>query len=57
MSDLRQVFAALDGAVIPGGCEHCDAEQRPWVDALGILHITISHDDWCRFLRRIEGRS
>lgn len=36
MTALRQAFAALDGARIPGGCDHCDAEQEPWIDAEGL---------------------
>lgn len=48
MSDeIRQIIAALDGARIPGGCDHCDAEQVPTIDASGILHITVHHGDDC----------
>ena len=47
MNDIIQFLASLDGARIPGGCDHCDAYQEPWVDAYGIGHISIRHDDWC----------
>lgn len=53
MTDIRQLFAALDGAQIPGGCDHCNADQVPSVDAVGILHLTIRHDDDCPWLRAL----
>jgi hypothetical protein len=56
MTDIRQLFAALDGAVILGGCEYCNAEQVPSIDALGVMHITISHDDTCPWLQQQERR-
>ncbi|MEU1679282.1 hypothetical protein ABZ422_09370 [Micromonospora zamorensis] len=40
---------ALDGLTLPGGCEHCQAEQK--IDAnwggRGIHRIAITHDNWC----------
>lgn len=57
MSDLHQIFAALDGAEIPGGCEHCDAFQVPSVDGFGILHLRIHHDDWCPWLAQRKENS
>lgn len=54
MSELHRIFAAMDGARIPGGCEHCNADQVPSVDAFGILHITVEHDDWCPFLKQVN---
>jgi len=41
------VFAALDGARIPGGCDHCDAYQSVRIDDLGIVRIDVHHDDRC----------
>lgn len=41
-----QFFAALDGAVIPGGCAWCNAEQHIAPAEIG-WKITIKHDDWC----------
>jgi hypothetical protein len=54
MTDLHRIFAALDGAHIPGGCTHCNAEQIPSLDAVGILHITIEHDDQCPVLQQMR---
>jgi hypothetical protein len=45
MDDIIQYLASLDGARIYGGCGHGDAYQEPWVDAYGIAHINICHDD------------
>jgi hypothetical protein len=50
------LFASLDGARILGGCDHCDAYQEPWIDALGICHINIRHDDRCPFLQSVEAK-
>lgn len=48
-----QAIRAMDGATIPGGCEHCNAYQRVRADAYGAnLHtVTVHHDDWCPVLR------
>lgn len=46
-TNIRAMFAALDGAQIPGGCEHCDAYQTTRIDGDGIVHMTVAHDDWC----------
>ncbi len=51
---IHHTFAALDGARIPGGCDTCDAEQEPRIDAHGVIHIRIHHDDWCPTYRRIQ---
>lgn len=42
-------LAALDGAQIPGGCEHCNAYQtvRANADGPDVHRITVHHDDWC----------
>ena len=54
MSDLTAMFAAMDGAEIPGGCDRCDAYQTPRIDAYGVVHMTVHHDDWCPVWRRIQ---
>jgi hypothetical protein len=44
------MLAALDGARIPGGCDHCDAWQEVTANAYGLggVHmIRVYHDDWC----------
>jgi hypothetical protein len=42
-------LAALDGARIPGGCDHCDAYQAVQAHAGGTrVHlIRVYHDDDC----------
>ncbi|MFD7246968.1 hypothetical protein [Streptomyces massasporeus] len=47
----------LDGAVIPGGCDVCDAEQRMTQISPGLWRLTVSHDNWCPVLAAYEGRS
>lgn len=56
MNDIRRYLASLDGARIPGGCDQCDAVQEPSVDAFGIVHLTVRHDDWCPVLAAKEAR-
>lgn len=48
-----QAVRAIDGAAIPGGCEHCNAFQRVTADAFGAnLHsVSVHHDPWCPKLR------
>jgi hypothetical protein len=45
-------IAALDGARIPGGCDHCDAYQVVRAHAYGAdLHtISVYHDNDCPWL-------
>lgn len=52
---VSELFAALNGTVIPGGCDTCDAEQAIERKG-GITHITIHHDDTCPTWRRIQAR-
>jgi hypothetical protein len=46
---VSAMFAALDGAQIPGGCDHCDAYQV--VGAMqghpDVHIISVYHDDDC----------
>ena len=46
MSDLDQLFAAMAGRQIPGGCDDCDAYQT-MTQQHGIHVINIHHDDTC----------
>lgn len=54
--DLARTFGPLDGARIPGGCEHCDAYQTVHPAHAGTWLIGVHHDDWCPQLARIEAR-
>jgi hypothetical protein len=56
---VTEVFAALDGACIPGGCDSCDAYQQVVAHADGlpnVTHIKITHDDWCPTYRRLTNQ-
>jgi hypothetical protein len=49
------MITALDGARIPGGCDHCDAYQDITANACGhrgVHLLTIRHDDDCPELAR-----
>jgi hypothetical protein len=47
---------ALDGAVVLGGCDTCNAEQRiTQVEPL-LWSIGIAHDDWCPTWQRIQAQ-
>jgi len=51
--------AALDGARIPGGCDHCNAVQLIQAHVHGIpdVHkITVWHDEWCPQLAAMKSR-
>lgn len=43
---LQEIFDALAGQRIPGGCDDCDAYQEVG-DRFGIHVIDIYHDDTC----------
>lgn len=45
---------ALDGAVIPGGCDTCNAEQHVTQEQPGLWSIGIHHDAWCPTWQRIQ---
>jgi hypothetical protein len=49
-------LAALDGARIAGGCDHCDAYQTVHANYWGpnAHRLSIHHDDWCPFLASLE---
>ena len=44
---IRGILGPLDGAHIPGGCDHCDAYQTVAPVEAGVWTITVHHDDWC----------
>jgi hypothetical protein len=46
----------LNGAVIPGGCPDCNAEQHLRQEEPGMWSIGIHHDDTCPTWRRIQNR-
>lgn len=47
---IHELFGGVDGAEIPGGCDHCDAYQTVTITDFG-GQITVHHDDWCPVLR------
>lgn len=52
------VIRSMDGAKIPGGCDHCNAYQTIGADYWGpdTHRIITRHDDWCPWLAAREGR-
>lgn len=44
---IRDLLGPLDGARIPGGCDHCDAYQTVNPTTAGVWKITVHHDDDC----------
>jgi hypothetical protein len=44
---ITNMFGALDGAEIPGGCDDCDAYQTVRPITAGGWSLTTHHDDWC----------
>ena len=51
---LQPVLGPLDGALILGGCEDCDAYQEPVQVAFSVWVLKVYHDDWCPTLRRMQ---
>jgi hypothetical protein len=49
-SPLANVLGPLDGAKIPGGCDHCDAYQTVRPASALEWHIVVHHDDDCPWL-------
>lgn len=53
--DLVDVLGPLDGARLPGGCEHCDAYQTVENGGhAGLWILNVHHDQGCPFLARVE---
>jgi hypothetical protein len=44
---LGDLLGPLDGARIPGGCDHCDAYQTAAPSSAGVWVLTVHHDDNC----------
>jgi len=53
---INDIFKALAGQRIAGGCDRCNAYQTMTKEH-GIHVIHVHHDDWCPFLARYEGRA
>lgn len=53
---MSVIPAELDGAVIPGGCDTCNAVQTIRQDQPGLWSIGIAHDDWCPTWQRIQAQ-
>jgi hypothetical protein len=54
---MSAIPAELDGAVIPGGCETCNAEQHMKQVRPGIWSIGIAHDEDCPTWIEIQRKS
>ena len=44
---VAQVLGSLEGAEIPGGCDHCSAFQTASPVEAGVWRVTVHHDDTC----------
>ena len=51
---VARMLGPLEGARIPGGCDHCDAFQTVAPAAAGVWSLNVHHDDWCPFLAALE---
>ena len=47
---IMNLLGSLDGAVIPGGCDQCDAEQHMRNAGGGVFVCEVRHDDDCPVL-------
>lgn len=47
---LTDLLGPLDGARVPGGCDHCDAYQVPAPVSDGVWRISVYHDPDCPVL-------
>jgi len=52
---LNEMFEALSGRRIPGGCDDCDAYQT-MTQRDGIYAIEVSHDETCPFSQKRAAR-
>ena len=55
--ELADALGPLDGARIPGGCDHCDAYQTTTPIAAGVWSITVHHDDNCPELAAMQANT
>jgi hypothetical protein len=53
---MRAILGPLDGARIPGGCDHCDAYQTVTPLEAGAWRVCVHHDEWCPWLRQREAK-
>ena len=56
MDPLVNILGPLDGARLPGGCDHCDAYQTVRAASPRVWLTTVFHDDDCPVLRKVEER-
>ncbi len=49
--DLANLLGAMDGAEIPGGCDHCDAVQKVRAESAGVWSVDVFHEDGCPVLK------
>ncbi len=55
---LARILGPLEGARVPGGCDHCDADQTVEPLEAGVWVIHVHHDDGCPFYVKLqEGRA
>lgn len=48
------MFHALTGQRIPGGCDDCDAYQTVDTSHAPVILLNVHHDDTCPTYRQIE---
>lgn len=53
---VARMLGPLEGARIPGGCDHCDAYQTVVPLEAGVWSLNTHHDDWCPFLAEHESK-
>jgi hypothetical protein len=51
---VDEFLAQLVGRLVHGGCDDCGAYQTVHMDPDGVWHVTVHHDDWCRFWASIR---
>jgi len=53
---IADIFGAVAGRDLHGGCDYCDAGQRLQQDAPHVWTLVIVHEDRCPKLRRARAR-
>jgi hypothetical protein len=59
LTPVSAMIAAMDGARVPGGCDHCDAYQvveAHWMGESNVHSVGVHHDRWCPWWRAREIR-
>jgi hypothetical protein len=51
---LARIFGPLEGASVPGGCDHCNADQTVEPLEAGVWVIHVWHDDGCPFFATVK---